>query len=193
MDPLGQQVTAGVLGVDEVEIGHMVHQASVGLFRHVLVEAAVAGLQVVDGYAHPLGHHRRDAAVGVTQHDNGIRPFFEQHLLGPDQGLPKNSTQGRGVDAQPMIRLADTQVRKEHLVEQVVVVLAGVNQHVVHSVVEAGDHPRQADQLRPRTHNRHHFEHGYPSTAVQVIARHRKSPRPSKVRQARRTCPRHPG
>ena len=47
MQSLGQQVAAGVLGVDQVEVGDVVDQPPVGLLGHVQVEAAVAGLHVV--------------------------------------------------------------------------------------------------------------------------------------------------
>ena len=63
----------------------------------------------------------------------------------------------RGVAAggvQEMVGLADAEVVEEDLVELVVVVLAGVDQHVVAVPVELGDHPRQPDDLRPRADDR---------------------------------------
>ena len=83
MQALGEQVAPRVLGVGEVEVGDVVDEAAVGLLRHVLVEAAVAGLHVVDGHPHPLGHHRGDAGVGVAEHQHRVRPLLEQHLLEP--------------------------------------------------------------------------------------------------------------
>ena len=44
---------------------------------------------------------------------------------------------------------ADTQVLEEHLVQLVVVVLAGVHQDMVAIAVELGDHSRQARRAGP--------------------------------------------
>ena len=78
---LGEQVASGVLGVDEVEVGDVVDQPAVGLLRDVLVEAAVAGLHVVDRHPHPPGHQRGDAAVGVAEHEHRVRPRLGDRLL----------------------------------------------------------------------------------------------------------------
>ena len=90
MKALGEQVAAGVLGVDEVEVRHVVDHPPVGLLGDVLVEAAVARLHVVDGDPHALGHQRRDAAVRVAEHEHGVGLLGEQNLLGPDQRLAEH-------------------------------------------------------------------------------------------------------
>ncbi len=145
VQPLGEQVAPGVLGVDEVEVGDVVDQPPVGLLRHVLVEAAVAGLHVVDGDPHPLGHQRGDAAVGVAQDEDRVGSFREQHLA------RSRSASRRARDPARTCRRPSkwsgsrsAEVVEEHLVERVVVVLAGVHQHVVDALVQARDHPRQA-------------------------------------------------
>ena len=81
MQALGEQVAAGVLGVDEVEVGHVVDDAAVGLLGDVLVEAAVAGLHVVDGDPHPLGHHGGDASCWCRRASARRRVAPQQHLL----------------------------------------------------------------------------------------------------------------
>ena len=98
---------------------------------HVLVEAAVAGLHVVDGNAHPLGHHRRQAAVGVAEDQHGVRPLLEQHLLGLDQHLTEHAAEAAGVDLEEVVGRAQSKLGEEDLIEVVVVVLTRVDQDVL--------------------------------------------------------------
>ena len=66
-----------MLGIDEVEVRDMVNEPAVDLFGDVRVEAAVASLHVVHGYVHPLGDHRSDGAVGVTEDQYRVGSFGE--------------------------------------------------------------------------------------------------------------------
>src|SRR5665647_3753869 len=65
-----------------------------------------------------------------------------------------------------MIGLADAQVLEEDLVEREVVVLPRVDQDVLDRRIEAGDHPREPDQLGPRADDRHDLEHQRPSRLI---------------------------
>ena len=105
---LGEQVAPGVLGVDEVEVGHVVDEAPVGLLGHVLVEAAVAGLHVVDGDPHALRHDGGDAAVGVAEHEDGVGR--SSRAAPPRSAIsvsPRTCPRRRGVHAEQVVRLAD--------------------------------------------------------------------------------------
>ena len=63
---LGVQIAAGVLGVAQVHVGDVVHDAAVGLLRQALVKAAVARLHVEDGDVQALCRNGGKAAVGVA-------------------------------------------------------------------------------------------------------------------------------
>ena len=134
--PSAEQVPSGVLGVDEVEVGHVVDEPAVGLLRDVLVEAAVARLHVVDGDPHPLGHHRGDAGVGVAEHEHGVRPLGGEHPLGADERAAQDRAERRGVHLQVVVRGPQPEVVEEDLVERVVVVLPGVDEDVVDRPVQ---------------------------------------------------------
>jgi hypothetical protein len=61
---------------------------------------------------------------------------------------------GAGFGAvQKVVRLSHTQVIKEHLVELVVVVLAGVHQDVVAMHIQGGEHAGQTDDLGAGAHD----------------------------------------
>jgi len=70
-----------VLRVDEVEVGYVVDDAAVGLLGDVGVEAPVAGLHVVEGDLHALGHDAGEAAVGVAEDEDCVRVLLPEHLL----------------------------------------------------------------------------------------------------------------
>jgi hypothetical protein len=69
--------------------------------------------------------------------------------------LPMDLGRRRAGAFEEGIRPADAEVLEEHLVEFVVVVLAGVDQGVLAIAVEAVDHARQPDDLRPRADDGH--------------------------------------
>src|SRR5436309_490770 len=62
-----------------------------------------------------------------------------------------------------MVGLADLEVFKEDLIQLVIIVLTSVYQDVITGRVQARNDPRQANDLRSRPHDRHHFElvHGF--------------------------------
>jgi hypothetical protein len=105
VDAFGEQVAAGVFGVDEVEVGDVVDKPAVGFLWHVFVEAPIARFHVVDGDPHPLRHHRCDAAVRVAEDQQCVWSFLLQYLFGADQGFPEYPAEGGGVHLEQVIRL----------------------------------------------------------------------------------------
>ena len=77
--------------------------------------------------------------------------------------------------SEEMVRRADLEVVEEDLVELVVVVLAGVDEQMVAVLIELGDDPRQADDLRPRPDDRHHLKRSHSCCARGVTATTRGS------------------
>ena len=126
----------------------MVDDAAIDLLGHPHVEAAVAGLHVEGGDLAPLGRDHRQAAVGIAQHQHRIGLDLRQRRIGGDDHLADGLRAGGPGRIQEHIRPADAQVLEEDAVEFVVVVLAGMHQHVFAVLVQRGQHPRQADDLR---------------------------------------------
>ena len=155
---LRQQVAAGMLGIDEVEIGDVIDQSPVDLLRYVEVETAVASFHVIDGNLQPLGHDCRNRAVGVAEDQHRIGAFAAQDRFDGGQNAAKHRAERGRVDAEEMIGAPHAEIREEDLVELVVVVLAGVDQHMMHMALERRHHSRQADDLRPRAQDGHHLE-----------------------------------
>src|ERR1035437_8412831 len=153
-------MTAGVLGVNKVEIGQVIHQLAVGFFGNIRVEGTVARLHVIGRNLHPLGHHKRNGAVGVTEDQKGVGLFFQDHFFRADQQLTQHFSKGRGVQVEEVIGLADPQVVKENLVQLVIIVLAGVNQHMVGVLFQGFDNGGQADDFRPGSKDSHYFHKG---------------------------------
>ena len=149
----GVQVTAGVLAVADVYIADDVHDAAVGLFGQTLVEAAVTGLHVEDGDVQTLGTDDRQAGVGITQHQHGIRLSLHHQLVALVDDVAHRSAQVIPHGIQIHFGVGQLQVLEEDSVQVVVVVLARVCQYHVKIFSTFIDYGRQADNLRTRAHD----------------------------------------
>ena len=141
------QVAAGVLGVCQVDVGDHVDDAAVGLLGQALVLAAVTGLHVEDGDVEPLGRDGGQAAVGVTQDEEGIRPRLHHQLIGGRDDVAHGLAEVRAHGVQVDVRVVKRQVAEEDAVERVVVVLPGVRQKAVEVAAALLDDLGQADDL----------------------------------------------
>ncbi len=139
---LGEQVAPGVFVVGQVEVGDMVDHPAIDLLRNVLVERSIARLHVIHGDVHPPGHHGGDRAVGVAENENAIGPDVEEHLLDLRQRVAEHGAEARGVDVEEMIRGANAQFFEKDLVQLAILVLARVDQNVVHRLVQPRDDSR---------------------------------------------------
>ena len=142
------QITAGMLGVGHVHIGDDVHDAAVGLLRQTLVLAAVTGLHVEDGNMQTLGPDDAQAAVGVAQHQHGVRLDGDHQLVAlrddVAHGLAQVGTHGVHIH----LWVGQLQIVEEHAVQVVVVVLAGVGQDNIKIFAGLVDDGGQTDDLR---------------------------------------------
>ncbi len=140
-NPFGQQVPPCVLGIDEVEIGDVVDEAAVGLFRHVAVKRTVPGLHMVDRDLHPPRHDRRNGRIGIAKDQHRLGFLGLQHLFRFNQNAAKGFGKGAAPDAEKMVGLAQPEIVEKHVVQRVVPVLPGVNHHVIGVTVEPFDNP----------------------------------------------------
>ena len=147
------EVAAGVLGVGQVDVGDHVDDAAVGLLGQALVLAAVARLHVENGDVQALGRDGGQAAVGVSQDEEGVGLHLDHELVGGRDdvahGLAKVGSHGVQVD----VRVVQRQVAEEDAVERVVVVLPGVRQQAVEVAAALLDDLGQADDLGAGAHD----------------------------------------
>ena len=118
------------------------------------------------GILRRLAGKHREAGVGVAQHQHRVGLLPRQHPVGLDDD-PADGLAGRVAHRfERVVRAAKAEIAEEDGVEFVVVVLAGVDQHMVEVGVEGRDHPRQPDQFRPRADDGHHLEAPSPSDGL---------------------------
>ena len=147
------QITAGMLGVGHVHIGDDVHDAAVRLLGQALVLAAVAGLHVEDGDVEPLGRDGGQAAVGVAQDEEGIRPRLHHQLIGGRDDVAHGLAEVRAHGVQIDVGVVQRQVAEEDAVERIVVVLPGMRQQAVEVAAALLDDLGQADDLGAGAHD----------------------------------------
>ncbi|MPN37649.1 hypothetical protein SDC9_185169 [bioreactor metagenome] len=82
VEPLGKQVSAGVLRIGQIHVADAVHDHAVDHLRHVPVPAAVARFHMENRNLEPLCRNRRECGVGVPQHEQRIRLFALHHRVG---------------------------------------------------------------------------------------------------------------
>ena len=147
------KVAARVLGVGQVDVGDHVDDAAVGLLGQALVLAAVARLHVEDGDVQALGRDGGQAAVGVAQDEEGIRPRLHHQLIGGRDDVAHGLAEVRAHGVQVDVGVVQRQVAEEDAVERVVVVLPGVSQQAVEVAAALLDDLGQADDLGAGAHD----------------------------------------
>ncbi len=146
----------------------MVDDPTVGLLRHPVVEAAVSSLHVKDRDLAALGRDDRQAGVGVTEYQKRVRLHLIDHTVHGDDD-PADCLGGiRPGGLEEVVGLPQLEIAEEDLIELVVVVLARVDEHMVHVTVQRHERARQADDLGPGAHHRHDLQplHGHTGSAM---------------------------
>lgn len=141
------EVAARVLGVGQVDVGDHVDDTAVGLLGQALVLAAVTGLHVEDGDVEPLGRDGGQAAVGVAQDEEGIRPRLHHQLIGGRDDVAHGLAEVRAHGVQVDVGVGELKVAEEDAVERIVVVLPGMRQQAVEVAAALLDDLGQADDL----------------------------------------------
>ena len=100
--------------------------------------------------------------IGVAVDQKDIRLFGNQRVLNGGELLTGHVSMRTAAEVKPVFRRGKTQLAEEYIRHVVVVVLAGVQQHLFNSIA-VGDGMRQSDrldELRPRADNGEDF-HGH--------------------------------
>ena len=141
------QIAACVLAVGHIYIGDYVHYPAVCLLRQALVLAAVACLHMEDRDMEPLGADDAEAAVGVAQHEDCIRPCGHHQLVACVYDVAAGCAQVVPHCVQIDLRVLQLEVLEEYSVEVVVVVLACMGENHVEISPCLVDDGGQADDL----------------------------------------------
>jgi len=138
--------------VDEEEVRDGVCDDAVELLRHRPVEAAQPSLDV----AHRDLELRRDERrcqrrVDVAGHEHCVRLLSDEDRFEPLHHARGLLRVRAGADVEKVVRLRHRQVVEEDVRHRGVVVLAGVDQHLVDPATpERGDHWSRLHQVRSR-------------------------------------------
>lgn len=76
-----QQILPAALGVRHQHIAGMINDATVGLFRDTIIEAAVTSLHMIYGDAQTFCYNSRQRAVCISEHQKLVRLFGQQDFL----------------------------------------------------------------------------------------------------------------
>ena len=138
-----------MLRVGHVYIGDDVHDTAVRFLRQAFILAAVAGLHVENGDMQPLGTDDGKAAVGIAQHQHGIRADSSHQLvaLGDDVAHRFAEVGAHGVHID--LRVGQLQIMEKDAVQIIVVVLTGVGQNDIKILAGLIDDGCKPDDLRP--------------------------------------------
>ena len=105
-----------------------------------------------------FGGNHTQAGIRVAQHQHGIRAFRSKQLVALKDNVAHCLAEVLTDHAQVVMRLADTQVVEEHLVQFVVVVLTRMNDREVEVLVGLTHDLGQLDDLRACAHDDHKFQ-----------------------------------
>ena len=146
-----RQIAPRVFGIAQVHVRDDVHDAAVGLLRQALVLAAVARLHVENRDVQSLRADDGQAAVGIAQHQHGIRLDGDHQIIGFGDNIAHGLTQRIAYRIQIDLRICQLQIMEEHAVEIVVVVLTSVRQNRIEILPAFCDNCRQSNDLRACT------------------------------------------
>ena len=147
------QISAGMFGVSHVHIADDIHDAAVGLFGQAFILATVASFHVENRNVQALCGNGRKAAVSVAENQQCIRFACNHKFVAAvddvANGCTEVVTDGVHVD----FGILETKVLKEHAVQVVIVVLAGVRENAVKVLAALVNDCRETDDFRSRAHD----------------------------------------
>ncbi|MCY1437591.1 hypothetical protein D9M71_537580 [compost metagenome] len=140
--PLAKQVIPGDGAIGQVDVGSMVDNSPVDLFRHTHVKAAIARFHVESRNLAALGRNDGHAAVSVPQHQQCLGLDLSQHAIDGNDHIANGFRAGGTSCVEEVVGFANTQILEEDLIELIIVVLAGVHQHMLTMLVQCSHDAR---------------------------------------------------
>jgi hypothetical protein len=104
----------------------MVDDLSIQLFRHALIEAAIARLHVENGDLAPLRGDDGKTRIRVAVDQNRFRLLPLQHGVGRGQHPRDGIDRILAGSIQEIVGAADAEILEEQLIQLVVMILAGM-------------------------------------------------------------------
>ena len=147
------QIATGMLAIGHVHITDDIHDAAVGLLGQTFVLTTVTGLHVEDGDVQALGADDAQAAVGVTQHQHGIRLHLHHQLVALGDDITHRLTQVIAYSLHIHVWVFQLQVLEEHAVQVIVVVLTCVRQQGIKVLAALVNNRCQSDYFGSRSNN----------------------------------------
>ena len=157
-EPGCQEISAGVFGVAQVNVGDGVHNPAVDFLWHPVVKAAIACLHVKNGNLQPFGGDGGQAGIGIPQEKQGVRPKGLQKPKGLGENVSQGVTQVGAGHVQLVVWRTQVQILEEDFVEGMVPVLTGVDQGLPEVSVTAPDGGGQPDDFRTGPHHGHEMK-----------------------------------
>ena len=168
-DPLAAQVLHRAVGRAEQQRGEMISNHAIDFFRHGAVVASQPGLDVGHGNPQLAGRQAPgQRGIRVTVHQHEIRPFLLYHRFEPLQHAGSLLSVRAGPNPQVICGRRHIQFLEKDGRHVVVIVLAGVDHHLLDLAIAAaacvkgrdrtGDHCG-LDELWPRSDNRQESHH----------------------------------
>ena len=134
----------------------------------------------------PLGRDSGQAAVGVAQDEEGIRPRLHHQLIGGRDDVAHGLAEVRAHGVQVDVGVVQRQVAEEDAVERVVVVLPGVRQQAVEVAAALLDDLGQADDLGAGAHDDQQLQAAVvPECDIGIVLAHTARPPRSRCRGSR--------
>ncbi len=150
------QVRHRRLGRAEEQVGAMVGEDAVRLLRHRPVEAAQARLDVRKADAHLRGRERAcKRRVCVAEDDDPVRSFGLEDGLDAFEDLGCLPRVRAGANAELVVGGWQVQLLEEDVGQHAIVVLAGVDQHLLVLLTQGLAERGGLDELGPGADDRH--------------------------------------
>ncbi len=173
-DALAEQVGPAALGVGHEHVAGVIDNAAVDFLGHAVVVAAVARLHVIHRNAHALGYKGRQSAVGIAQNKHAIGPLLLEYRLDSGQNHAHLFAETAALRPEIIIRRAYFEIAEKNIVQVGIVVLAGVDQHVIGQSVEFFNDPAEADDFRPCAQHCGNFHRKNSPSAASTSSKRRR-------------------
>ena len=170
LDPLPGQVRGRVCGGAEEQVADVVGEDAVHLFGHAPVVRAQTRLDVRDRDVHLRGDQRTgEGRVGVSVDEHPRRADLARNSLeAGHHGAGLRAMRAR-TDSQVDVRLGYAELTEEDLRHVVVVVLAGVDEHLLVAPPDGAADRSRLDELRTCA------DDGYDLHATPISWSHRRT------------------
>ena len=135
----------------------MVYDPSVDLFGNSVVVAPIPRFHMKDRYPSTCANYRRQSTVCIAKDKDPVRPVLRQQAVDLRKDLPGLIAEALCTYSKVNVWCSDFEFANEDVTQAFVIVLPGVNRHMLAILIEDIHYNTQPDDLRPGTENCHYF------------------------------------